>query len=74
MVGDLEVAARDLHLPVDGKRSPKLLDRFLEQSLLIVDHPEVVERPCVPRVDSLSQRPQNAQVTFRLHPSGHASA
>ena len=60
MVGDVQVATCDLHLAIDRKSSPKLFDRFLEETLLVVDDAEVVVRTCVARVDSSRQRTENA--------------
>ncbi len=72
VVGDFEVAPGDLHLAIDRERLLELPDRFLEQPLLVEDHPEVVERARVSRIDPLGERPENPQVSFRLNRPCHA--
>jgi len=64
-VGDLEVALRDLHLLVELERAHERADGFLVQPLVVVQHPEVVVRPGVRRIDPPGERPQHFTVAFR---------
>jgi hypothetical protein len=73
-VGDLEVALRDLHLLVELERAHERTHRFLVQALVVVEHPEVVVRPRVGRIDPARERSQNLAIAFGGEGRDHAYA
>ena len=69
-VGDLEVALRDLHLRVEFQRAHEGLHRLFVQPLVVVEHPEVVVRPRVRRIDPPGEGSQHVAIAFRSEGAG----
>ncbi len=70
-VGDVEVVLRDLHLGVELERLHELADRLLHQTLLVVEHAEVVMRPGIGRIDAAGEGAENGEVALREHGARH---
>ena len=64
VVGDLEVALGDLHAGIELEGARELLDRLGHQTLLIVEHAEIVVRAGVRRIDPARKRTQDREVAF----------
>ena len=62
VVGDLEIALRDLHAWVELEGARELLDRLGDEAFLIVEDAEIVVRPCVRRIDPAGKGPQHREV------------
>src|SRR5690606_18775907 len=64
-VRDLEVPRRDLHPRVQLERSLEGGDRLLVQTLLVVDHTQVVVRARIARVDPAPDRTEDLEIPRR---------
>ena len=64
VIGDLEVALRDLHARVELERAGELLDGLGDEAFLVVENAEIVVRARVGRVDPAGKGPQDGNVTL----------
>jgi len=64
VVGDFEIALRDLHARVQLEGARELLDGLGDETLLIVEDAEIVVRPRVRRIDPAGEGPQHREVAL----------
>ena len=64
VIGDLEVALRDLHAGVELERPRELLDGLGHEAFLVVENAEIVVRARIGWVDPAGKRPQDGNVTL----------
>ena len=70
-VRDLEVALGDLHLAVELQRLHERRNRFLVEALVEVEHPEVVVRSGVRRIDPSGEGAQDLAIALGREAHDH---
>ena len=65
VIGDLEVALRDLHARVELERPRELLDGLGNEAFLVVENAEIVVRARIGGIDPAGKGPQDGDVTLR---------
>ena len=72
-VGDLEVALRHQHFCVELQRAHEGAHRLLVQSLVVIQHAEIVVRTGIRRINAAGERAQHIAVAFGGERGSHPS-